>query len=76
MKERFVVRHGGIGPIPGSEKARRKRCTCPGDIGDKDRWGVPGFTVDNLCRIHGHVARRLANEMARQEMRRLLRYDA
>ena len=73
MRERFVVLHGGTGPIPGSDEVRRMHCTCPGEIGEKDRWGCLGYTVDNLCFLHGAVARRLVFEKARQEMRRLLR---
>jgi hypothetical protein len=72
--KRFIVLHGGTGPVPGTDEARREGCICPGAIGESDCWGSSGgCTVDNECRIHGHVARRLVNARARQDMRRLLR---
>lgn len=69
MRERFVVLHGGVGPIPGSDAAKCKRCTCPGSIGEKDRWGCCGYTVDNLCWLHGWEARRSVEEAVMREMR-------
>jgi len=55
--KRFIVLHDGPNPIPGTEEARLKGCICPGKIGDKDRWGFEGYTVDELCPLHGREAR-------------------
>lgn len=64
----FIVLHGGLGSVPGSEEARGQGCICPGQIGDLDIWGRPnGFTVDNTCLIHGRVARKINLQTAREE---------
>ena len=67
---RYFVQHGGLGPCPGSDEARDNGCTCPGDVGDPDRWGrLGGFTVDNHCTLHGKAARAEANRQWRKEWR-------
>jgi hypothetical protein len=69
--KRFIVLHGGTGPVPGTDEARREGCICPGAIGERDRWGCSGgCTVDNECRIHGWVARRIHDMSVRQKMLR------
>jgi len=59
-EQEFIVVHGGIGSIPGTNGAAPD-CICPGQIGDLDCWGQPGgYTVDESCPLHGKEAR-LAN---------------
>lgn len=63
---RYIVQHGGIGPCPGSDEAVAQGCICPGDVGWPDRWGrLGGYTVDNLCELHGKAARARAHAEAR-----------
>lgn len=58
MSDDFLVQHGGFGPIPGSDEAKKEGCICPGQVGDFDCWGrTGGFTVDNNCPLHGKQAR-------------------
>ena len=71
---RYVVSHGGPGPIPASDEAKAKGCTCLGQIDDLDRWGrLGGFTVDNQCPIHGKEARRRVNRQARLDWMRTMK---
>ena len=70
---KHIVLHGGVGPTPGTQEARALGCSCPGDVGDPDRWGqLGGHTVDNECPLHGREARRQVEREARESFLRLM----
>ena len=67
----LVVSFGGIGPIPGTDKAKAQGCICPGLVGDKDRWGRDdGHTIDQACSLHGKEARKKHLAAVRKEQRK------
>jgi len=65
----YTVQHGGIGPAPGSEEARKQGCMCPGKRGEFDKWRRPGgYTVNETCVVHGRAARTAHLNEVRLEM--------
>lgn len=69
---RYVVTFRGIGPDAGPE-SRHLGCTCPGMVGDLDKYGRKGgCTIDNECPHHGREARRKHDEEATRNLRELM----
>jgi len=63
--ERFSLRFGGPGPVPGTSEARRKGCMCPGK---REGQQNEGWYVSELCPLHGREA---INRAARRRLKEL-----
>ena len=68
LEDKYTISYGGQGPTPGSANAKSQGCTCPGQVGDKDRWGcVGGHTIHEGCLFHGKEARKKHLAQVRKE---------
>lgn len=67
FNERYCVQHGGVGPTPGTNRAKSQGCSCPGDLGWNGRQRR-GYAVDELCPTHGVDARRKLDREARAKI--------
>lgn len=71
---RTRVKHGGVGPTPGTVEARQAGCICPGRVGHRDAYGNEGFTVYDECARHGTEARREQIRLIREDSRRFMEW--
>jgi hypothetical protein len=63
----YRILYGGPGPVPASDVAVAKGCTCLGKTTDMFKWGTHGYLVDDNCPLHGTAIRHALVEDARVE---------